>query len=120
MGFRNNLIENMNSLDKRTDTGAIIENSVFIRLNELYGSVEKINFWRTKAGAEVDFVLQVRSNIMPIEVKYSNFHTEKISKSLASFIDSFKPVNAMVLTKNYWGSTKRNKTNIFFIPVYYL
>ncbi len=120
MGFRNNLIENMNSLDKRTDAGAIIENAVFIRLNELCGRIEKINFWRTKAGAEVDFILQVKGNIIPIEVKYSNFAVEKISKSLGSFIGSFKPEYAAVLTKNYWGALKRNKTKILFIPVYYI
>lgn len=120
MGFRNNLLENMNSLDKRTDTGAIIENNIFIRLNELSGQVEKINFWRTKAGAEVDFIFHTQGKIIPIEVKYTHFNTEKISKSLASFIDSFKPEDAVVLTKNYWGSMKRGKTKILFIPVYYL
>lgn len=35
MGFRNNLMENMNGLNKRSDAGVIIENSLFIRLNEL-------------------------------------------------------------------------------------
>lgn len=120
MGFRNNLMENMISLEKRSDAGAIIENGVFIRLNELCENMEKINFWRTKAGAEVDFVLHVRDNIMPVEVKYSNFNSEKISKSLASFIDSFKPGYAVVLTKNYWGLSRRDKTKIFFVPVYYI
>ncbi len=33
-GFRNSLMENMNSLDKRPDSGSIIENTVFIRLNK--------------------------------------------------------------------------------------
>lgn len=120
MGFRNNLIENMSGLDKRTDTGAIVENSIFIRLNELYKDIAKINFWRTKAGAEVDFMLEIKGELIPVEVKYSNFDTEKISKSLASFIDSFNPKYTVVLTKNYWGSTKRNRTRIIFIPVYYL
>ena len=120
MGFRNNLMENMNSLDKRSDAGSIIENTVFIRLNELCEGINKINFWRTKAGAEVDFVLHTKEGILPIEVKFSNFTREKISKSLASFIDSFNPKFAAVLTKNYWGSIRRNKTKILFIPLYYL
>ncbi|MCK4244503.1 MAG: DUF4143 domain-containing protein, partial [Candidatus Omnitrophica bacterium] len=120
MGFRNSLMENMNGLDKRADSGAIIENVVFIRLNELCEGVNKINFWRTKAGAEVDFVLHTKGNIIPIEIKYSSFKTEKISRGLASFIDSFKSEYAVVLTKNYWGMTKKNKTKVLFIPVYYL
>jgi len=120
LGFRNNLLENMNSLDKRPDAGAMIENAVFVRLNELCQGGHYLNFWRTKAGAKVDFILQVKSKVVPIEVKYSPFRKDQISKSLASFINSFKPESAVVLTKNYWGSTDRNGTAIRFIPAYYL
>lgn len=120
MGFRNNLMENMNGLDKRSDAEAIIENTVFLRLNELCEGVDKINFWRTKAGAEVDFVLHIRGSIIPVEVKYANFTAEKMPRSLISFIHSFKPRQAIVLTKNYWGFIKRDTTEILFIPVYYL
>jgi hypothetical protein len=120
MGFRNNLMENMNSLDKRPDAGAIIENSCFIRLNELSEGINRINFWRTKAGAEVDFILHAGDSVIPMEVKYSPFTGNKISKGFMSFIDSFKPGHAAVLTKNYWGQTKKGKTKILFIPIYYL
>lgn len=120
MGFRNNLMENMNTLNIRPDAGAIIENSVFIRLNKMCSGFNKINFWRTKAGAEVDFVIHIRGNVVPIEVKYSHFKTEKISRSLSSFINTFKPEHAIVLTKNYWGAMKKGKTKVLFIPVYYL
>lgn len=110
----------MNKLDKRSDAGAQIENAVFIRLNELREGFNKINFWRTKTGAEVDFILHIKDNIVPIEVKYSSFNSEKISKSLASFLDSFNPRYAIVLTKNYWSFLKRDGTNILFMPVFYL
>ncbi|MGB3340222.1 MAG: ATP-binding protein [bacterium] len=120
MGFRNNLMENFNGLSARSDAGAIVENAMFIRLNEILQGIEKINFWRTKAGAEVDFIVQAKNNILPLEIKYSNFNTEKISRSLASFIDSFNPEYTIVLTRNFWGSTQKNKTKILFIPVYYM
>lgn len=119
-GFRNNLMENMNRPDKRSDTGALIENVCFIRLGELCEQINKINFWRTKAGAEVDFILHIAGSIVPIEIKYSSFSGEKISKSFMSFINSFNPEYAVVLTKNYWGQVKRDKTKTLFIPVYYL
>jgi predicted AAA+ superfamily ATPase len=119
MGFRNILMENMNELTKRSDAGAIIENAVFIKLIELCKD-SKINFWRTKSGTEVDFILHTKGNIIPLEVKYSKFSQGKLSKSLAAFIDSFSPKYAVVLTKNYWDSMKRKSTKILFIPVYYL
>lgn len=118
LGFRNNLMENMNRLDKRSDAGAVIENSVFIRLFQLWEG--KINFWRTKAGAEVDFILQNGDEVVPVEVKYVNFASEKIPKGLQSFIDSFRPGKALIITRNFWGHAKRGKTKILFIPVYYL
>lgn len=120
MGFRNSLMENMNGLDKRPDAGAVIENSVFIRLKELCEGMNKINFWRTKAGAEIDFVLHIRGKIIPVEVKYASFSREKLSRSLTSFIDYFQPEEAIILTKDYWGTTKRKSTTVFFLPVYYL
>jgi len=120
MGFRNNLMENINSLAVRPDAGAIVENVVFIRLNELCSRVQKINFWRTKAGAEVDFVIHKQDALLPVEVKYAGFKSEKVSRSLASFIDTFKPECAVVLTKDFWGSGKKEKTRILFIPFYFL
>lgn len=120
LGFRNNILDNMNPLEKRTDAGAIVENTCFVRLNELCEDMNKINFWRTKAGAEVDFVIHAGENIIPIEIKYADFSSEKIPKSLASFINSFKPARALILTRNYFGFIKREKTEILFYPAYYL
>ncbi len=120
LGFRNSLMENFNNLSQRVNAGAIIENAVFIRLYELYHEIEKINFWRTKNGAEVDFILHRKGSIIPIEVKYSRYDKEKISRSLSSFINSYKPDYAVVFTKDFWGKMKKNKTKILFIPVYYL
>lgn len=120
MGFRNNLMENFNGFAARSDAGAVVENVAFIRLNGLLNGMEKLNYWRTKAGAEVDFVLHAKNRIVPIEIKYSDFSGAKVSRSLASFVDSYKPELAIVLTKNYWGSTLRNKTKILFMPIYYL
>jgi predicted AAA+ superfamily ATPase len=120
MGFRNSLMENMNSLDKRSDSGALIENTVFIRLNELCQERGRINFWRTKAGAEVDFVLQVGEEIIPVEVKYSGFDEEKIPRSFVNFVRAFKTGRGIVLTKDYRGRAMIENTEILFSPVYYL
>jgi hypothetical protein len=119
-GFRNYLIENMNDMKKRTDAGAIMENAVLARLDGLEGKVGEINFWRTKAGAEVDFILHAKSGILPIEVKYSNFREAKVPRGLGNFIESFHPARALVLTRNYWGRVKRGDTTVYFVPLYYL
>lgn len=120
MGFRNYLMENMNPLSRRPDTGNIVENTVFIRLNEIFRDTGKLNFWRTKAGTEVDFILQREGKILPIEVKFSVFTGPHIPKNMHGFLERFKPERCVVLTKNFMGHTKKGKTNVYFMPVYYL
>lgn len=120
IGFRNNLMDNMNPIEKRADAGAIVENACFVRLNQLCEGENKINFWRTKAGAEVDFVVHKGERSIPVEIKYSGFSSGKISKSLVSFISSFSPERAVVLTKNYFGAARSGKTDVLFYPAYYL
>lgn len=120
LGFRNSLIENTGPLNLRPDSGPIVENSSFIALSHLTQEQGKINFWRTKAGAEVDFVLQFQGNIIPIEIKYSVFKSPKISRSLVNFVDYFDINKAIIMTKNFWGKETRGKTDFFFMPVYYM
>jgi predicted AAA+ superfamily ATPase len=120
MGFRNYLINNMNGLEQRPDAGAVVENTVFVRLNELLEKPVGLHYWRTKAGAEVDFVIQNGVELLPIEVKYSAFDMPKVTRGYVSFIETFKPKRGLVLTKNYWGRTKKGTTEILFAPAYYL
>ncbi len=118
-GFRNALMENMNVLGKRADAGALVENACLGQFLHLPGPPAKINFWRTKAGAEVDFVLTHGERKVPIEVKRTSSASPRATKSLQSFLDAFSPPHAVVLTKGFWGTGRRGKTRIFFIPMYY-
>jgi len=119
-GFRNSLMENMNSLEKRSDKGAVVENAVFIRLAEMSKGQSTIHFYRTKAGAEVDFIYRAKGAAMPVEVKFSSMNREKVSRSFAGYARSFEPSRGIILTKDFWGRTKTEKTDILFAPVYYL
>jgi len=119
-GFRNYLIENYNSLNLRPDSGQIFEQYVFIRLNEICSGKGALHFWRTKAGAEVDFIFLRGNDIVPIEVKLTEFNKPVITKSLASFINIFNPKTAFVVNKNFWGKSVVSNTKVIFIPVYYL
>ncbi len=119
-GFRNSLIEDMRLPDKRTDAGALAENTVLIRLKELSGGLNPVNFWRTKAGSEVDFLIKIKGKEVPVEVKFSPFSHHDITRSFGNYIEAFNPERGVILTKNYWGIEKRGKTTILFAPVYYL
>jgi len=119
LGLRNYIIDNFNSLEMRTDTGALIENYILLSLKNNFPE-QTINYWRTIAKAEVDFVLRVNDETIPIEVKYQSLKEPKVSRSLRSFIKSYKTKKALAVTKDYWSKTKVNDTNILFVPACYL
>jgi len=119
LGLRNYIVDNFNPLEKRTDSGALVENLVFLSLKNRFPEAA-INYWRTIAKAEVDFVLRIRDDTVPIEVKYQGFKEPKVSRSLLNFIKSYETERAVVVTRDFWSKTKINDTTILFTPAYYL
>jgi len=119
LGLRNYIIDNFNPLEKRPDSGALIENFVFLSLKNSFHEAT-VNYWRTIAKAEVDFVLRIKDEIIPIEVKYQSFKKPKVSRSLRSFIKSYKTKKALVFTKDFWSKKRLNDTSILFVPACYL
>jgi hypothetical protein len=119
LGLRNYIIDNFNPLENRIDSGALIENFVFLSLKNNFPETT-INYWRTISKAEVDFVLRIKDQIIPIEVKYQSFKKPKVSRSLRNFIKSYKIKKALVVTKDFWCKIKINDTSILFVPACYL
>ena len=115
-GFRNYLLLDFRKPEKRDDLGKLVENFVFSYLKKK--DEVKLNYWRTKSKAEVDFVLQKNGEIIPIEVKYS--FLPSIGKSFYSFIEKFSPKKGYVLTQEFCGIKKIKNTKIYFVPVCYL
>ncbi|MFH1511517.1 MAG: ATP-binding protein [Candidatus Woesearchaeota archaeon] len=103
-GFRNICIDNFSV--ERSDAGAVYENFVF---SELIKKGYQPQFWRSKSGAEVDFVVKD----IPIEVK-SALVGEHLTKSFHSFIDKYKPKRGYILSKSFHGKKKVNSTLVDF------
>ena len=118
-GLRNHMISNYNPLEKRVDSGAIIENHVLLSLRNSFPD-KTINYWRTIAKAEVDFILRLNDELIPIEAKYRTFKKPKISRSLRSFIKTYKPQKALIITKNFWSHQKIENTTVTFAPAHYI
>ena len=94
------------SLDSFEITGALLENYIFVRFKK------DLNFWRTTAKAEVDFVLKKEEEVIPIEAKL----TPKITRSLLSFIKTYSPSKALVVNLSESKSFVRKKTRVLFLP----
>jgi hypothetical protein len=118
-GLRNYILKNFNPFDIRVDHGNLVENAVFTQLKIAFPDIS-INYWRTLAKAEVDFILNIGDRIIPIEVKFTSFKSPKVSRAFKNFIEEYKPQKALILTKDFWASFKIGKTMVKFIPAFYI
>ena len=109
-GLRNAILRNFSPLDDRTDKGRILENFVY---NEIKGLGE-VKYWRTTGKAEVDFVLQYKDSLIPIEVKSMG----DVGRGFHSFLNVYKPKRAIVFSEKNWGLRRKNETEILYIPYY--
>lgn len=120
-GFRNYALHNFTSLTQRTDNGLLVESFIFQEIYKFkaqYFLSFDMHYWRTKSGAEVDFVLtQGLDVIIPIEVKFQNFSEPKITRSLRSFIDTYQPRQAFIINKNYFHTELVDNCLVQFIPL---
>lgn len=100
----NEILLNKNMLYK----GVLAENYVAQILNNKY---KELYYWQLGSYYEVDFVINIDGDIIPVEVKASDNIT---SKSLNYYIERYKPKYAIrVSTKNFGFSN-----NIKSIPLY--
>lgn len=113
-GFKNIVLEDFNDINKRTDSGQINENFI---ASELIKRDLNIKFWRTKAKAEVDFILEKQSKIFPIEVK-TNIKNTNVTRSFKNFIEEYFTKKGYILSLNFLDSIKIKNTHIYFMPLF--
>lgn len=111
-GLRNSLLlKEINELEKTK----IIENLVFthifaLKKGELF---PKIFYWLDRAKNEVDVVVTLNNEVIPIEVKYSNNIDKQDLKGLLKFCEEFK-TRGIVITKDLL----EQDGNILYIPAW--
>ncbi len=93
--------------------GKEVENFVFLGMaNNL--SSEGVNFYRTKGGSEVDFILEKEGGLNLIEVKYRSVSKIKEPLAFANFSENYgdRVQNKIVISKD----VLKKDGNIYFIP----
>ncbi len=73
---------------------------------------ERISYWREKE--EVDIVLEINEEIIPIEVKYQNKIARRDIKGIITFMEKFKIKKGIVVTKDLF----KEEGDILFIPAW--
>ena len=92
--------------------GAFAENYV---LNELNSIGKETYFWRSGNSAEVDFIIEEKSEIVPIEVKSAD-NTQ--AKSYKQFCKKYEPNSGIKLSQKNIAYNICEKTKTYSIPLY--
>jgi uncharacterized protein len=117
LGFRNFILGEFGTASNKSDAGFLFQNLVFLELHRLAGvHAWDIHYWRTADGAEVDFVIDRKSSLLPVEVKYSNLTAPVITRSLRSFIEKYAPSEAWVVSPSYNDEILVGDCQVKFIP----
>ncbi len=119
LGFRNYAINLMGNLNLTEQYGFVFQNFVYLLLkNYIRWQNWTIHYWRTTDKAEVDFVINKNTSLLPIEVKYGNINKPTVSRSFRSFIEKYDPDEAWIINRGFKYDFKINNTQVSFIPFF--
>ena len=101
-GLRNAIINQFQQLELRNDIGGLWENFLLAERTKFLAA-KKIYcnryFWRTKDGAEIDYIEEYNGEIHAFEFKWNPEAKAKFSKS---FVEQYKPIETTVIhSQNY-------------------
>ncbi|MFH1588051.1 MAG: ATP-binding protein [Candidatus Diapherotrites archaeon] len=107
-GVRNFFINNFNKINLRNDSGFLFE--AFVLQELIKSGQSNIKFWQDKQKHEVDFIIDLISRQIPIEVKFK----EKLKHSdfigLNTFIENYKTKENYLI--NLEVQKKKEKINL--------
>lgn len=100
IGIRNIIVKNFNNPDLRNDAGALFENFIFLELLKNIDNYSTLEFYRTKDGAEIDFILNDMNRITAFEVKYKALRNPVYFKQLIDFSENENVAKSYVVNIN--------------------
>ena len=114
-GLRNAVFGGFKASHERGDRGALWENAVFNELAKRLDLLDEIRFWRTKSGAEVDFVVRRREQRVAIEVKAAELLRPTISRGAHSFLEAYRPACLGVVSASLRLDTVEDGVPVRFV-----
>ena len=112
LGLRNIIYGSFNEMAFRTDNGAIFENEVLLELLRNRKVDEKVYYYRTVNGTEVDFVVLGSRRSAAVECKYKRYEKPVSINSLNKFCDEENIDNRYIANINLSGNNNR----VNFVP----
>jgi predicted AAA+ superfamily ATPase len=120
-GLRNFLLDTWLVEERPEDFGFLFQQLVYHLLLKRYeNSVASIHYWRTQNQAEVDFVVNLGRQLLPVEVKSGKRDRPKVQRSMHSFIQKYQPEEAWIITRHLATTQTIGQTVVRFKPWYVL
>jgi predicted AAA+ superfamily ATPase len=121
LGLRNFSAGFFGKIERFSEAGFLFQNLVLLLLKEKFEETgAKIHYWRSKDGAEVDFVIDLKSEVIPVEVKASFLKKPSISRSLRSFIRKYQPKEAWIINLSLKDKVKIGNTLVNILSIWEL
>lgn len=99
--------------------GFLFENFVHNSLKERLNLTPiTIHFWRTQDKAEVDFVLNTGTEVIPVEVKYTHLKSPEMSRSFRSFLTKYMPKKAFIVHLGSHFEATAEGSKVYLIPFF--
>ncbi len=105
-GLRNAVFGGFAPAGERADGGALAETFVAVEVARHLGLTDKLAYWRTRNGAEVDFVVERGGRLLAIEVKLGALRRRRIPRSAREFIKAYHP-DALLMVNAELRETER-------------
>jgi hypothetical protein len=116
-GIRNAIFGHFGSLKQRLDAGLLIENFIFCELIKCLDK-NRLWFYRTSAGSEIDFLFVEGNQTTPIEVKYGASRQKIIPKAFDSLTGHTDLKKSIIVTKDYIYKEKKGAMDVAFLPAW--
>jgi len=117
-GIRNLVFGGFQPVQNRPDRGALWENFAFTEIyKHINPLLDSIQYWRSKSGAEVDFVIRSRGSIIGCEIKAGDLRG-KLPRASRSFIEAYQPALFLAVGSQTYPDMILDHTRVRFIRLF--
>jgi uncharacterized protein len=117
-GVRNLIANALQAFDDRLDRGPLFESWVAAELMKHLDPLhpaDTLHYWRSRAGAEVDFVLTRPDGLVGVEVKASAPPRPRLTRSARSFIDAYAPARFWIVNLDLVAEERVGETEVRWV-----
>ena len=121
-GIRSVLVRRWEPFSQRVhaaDRGATFESWVGGELRKHLSPLlpgDELRYWRTRSGAEIDFVIPRPDGVLAFEAKATAMKRPKLTRSARSFIDAYQPRAFYVVNLALEASERLGETQVHWVP----